>query len=567
MAVEIKVSVYTNGDDAFVAWAPSDFIAGCRGFLLERGRKAGASEKIEPVENRVGFTKDKPKSGDHRPSDVWPFQRFNWTDHAADVGNVVRYRVTAMVSAGPGKPLTKGVSSDWTDWHTLATDAGGGFSCYFNRGLVLSQFVARYMAKNKLTPAAFKKSLQTNGDAKFRAFLEGDLGLRMIGLTQGAGDELHAALYELGDATLETALIGLGPRLHLILANASDKKGDGNKDARKNLNDHGIATIDRMLKSKGLGHNKFVVVSEDGEPKKVWTGSTNWSTTGLCTQVNNGLLIEDAAVAAHFRKHWDLLRDASPPKTDPANFTPALMADNDAPKTFTVGAAKATVWFTRTSNGADMAALRDVIGSAKQAVLFLMFTPGKQGLHTLAGQRAREKGMYVRGVVSTLSADEGGSEQNFLDIDLVSSDRKFTPDRYAVAQPQGLDAPLGPWIAEVTRRTFLSQVGHAIVHSKILVTDPHSSDCVVVTGSHNFSAPASERNDENLVIVRGHRKLAAAYATYAMSVYSHYRYRSYIREMRAEGKTPWSYLEDDDQWLKAELRTKAQEIAFWTAQT
>ncbi|TIU63864.1 MAG: hypothetical protein E5W15_27775, partial [Mesorhizobium sp.] len=105
MAVQIKVSVYTNGDDAFVAWAPSDFIAGCRGFLLERGRKVGATEKIETVENRVGFTKDRPKSGDHRPSDVWPFQRFNWTDHAADVGNVVRYRVTAMMSTGPGKRL------------------------------------------------------------------------------------------------------------------------------------------------------------------------------------------------------------------------------------------------------------------------------------------------------------------------------------------------------------------------------------------------------------------------------------------------------------------------------
>jgi hypothetical protein len=77
--------VYTNSDDAFVAWAPSDFIAGCRGFLLERGRRAGAGTKVEPVENRVGFSKDKPKSGDHRPSSEWPFQRFNWTDHAADV--------------------------------------------------------------------------------------------------------------------------------------------------------------------------------------------------------------------------------------------------------------------------------------------------------------------------------------------------------------------------------------------------------------------------------------------------------------------------------------------------
>jgi hypothetical protein len=34
--------------------------------------------------------------------------------------------------------------------------------------------------------------------------------------------------------------------------------------------------------------------------------------------------------------------------------------------------------------------------------------------------------------------------------------------------------------------------------------------------------------------------------------------------MLAEGKTPWSYLEDDDQWLKKELKSHAHEIAFWT---
>ena len=128
MAITIKAALYTNSDDAFVAWAPSEFIPGCRGFLLERGRKNGASIKTEPVENRVGFSTDKPKSGDHRPSDEWPFQRFNWTDHAADVGNQVRYRVTAMVDAGSGRPYKKGPASRWTAWATLSSDAGGNFS-------------------------------------------------------------------------------------------------------------------------------------------------------------------------------------------------------------------------------------------------------------------------------------------------------------------------------------------------------------------------------------------------------------------------------------------------------
>jgi phosphatidylserine/phosphatidylglycerophosphate/cardiolipin synthase-like enzyme len=102
------------------------------------------------------------------------------------------------------------------------------------------------------------------------------------------------------------------------------------------------------------------------------------------------------------------------------------------------------------------------------------------------------------------------------------------------------------------------------VHSKVLVIDPLSENPVVVTGSHNFSAPASEKNDENLVIIRGQKKLAMAYAANIMEVYQHYRYRSYIREMLAQGKTPWSYLDDNDKWLKDELKSKALENNYWT---
>ena len=567
MPTTIKVAVFTNGDDAFVAWAPSEFIAGCRGFLLERARKTNTGQKFEPVENRVGFKRDKPKSGDHRPSDVWPFQRFNWTDHAVDVGSEVRYRVTAMIDDGKGRPFKTGAVSNWTRWAKLTPDAGGGFACYFNRGLVLSQFVARYLEAKKLTPAKFKAQLKKNGDRKFRAFLEGNLGAKMDEIlknSKSGNARLHAALYELGDGKLEDALIAIGSRLQLILANGSDKSGDGNAAARQHLNDQGIPTIDRLLKSKGLGHNKFVVISKGAAPKAVWTGSTNWSTTGLCTQINNGLLIEDAGVAKLYRQQWERLKQASPPALDPAGFPASLVSANDRPHTLSVSGAKVTVWFTRTSDGRDMDALRELIASAKQAILFLMFMPGKQGLHQLAGERANEKNLYVRGVVSTLGNEAGDSAKNVLDIRLVGSGTAFKPDRYTVVQPQAVDAPLGPWIGEVTRRNFLSQVGHAIVHSKVLVIDPLSENSVVVTGSHNFSASASEKNDENLVIVRGQKALAMAYATNVMSVYQHYRYRAYIRETLAKGESPWSYLDDDDQWLKQELKSKSLEIGFWT---
>jgi phosphatidylserine/phosphatidylglycerophosphate/cardiolipin synthase-like enzyme len=563
--VTIDIKVYTNCDDAFVAWAPSAFIPGCRGFRLDRQRSTNAKPEI--VENRVGLKKDHPKPREHRPSNEWPFQRFNWTDHVVDIGNKVRYRVTSMVDDGSGRPYKEGPASGWTDWATLSSDAGGGFSCFFNRGIVLSQFVASYLASHKLTPAKFKAQLKKSADPKFRKFLQGDLGDALFGKLAEAkkkGLTLHAALYELGDTEIEKAMIALKGKLNVILTNGSEKGGDGNKESRKHVNAGGIQTINRLLGYKGLGHNKFLVFSKGKSPTAVWTGSTNWSTTGLCTQMNNALFIEDKNIAKLFRQQWDLLKDSSPPKLKPAAFSSTLMSSNDRVKKLSIGGADVTVQFTRTSNGSDMKLLGDLITQeAKQAVLFLMFTPGKQGLHTLAAQRATEPGMYVRGVVSTLGNQKGDSAKNVLDIKLVSDHQTFKPDRYTVVQPQGVEVNLSEFIKEVTRRDFLAQIGHAIVHSKVLILDPFSDHPIVVTGSHNFSAPASKANDENLVIVRGHKKLAEYYAVNIMSVYQHYRYGSYVREMLKQHKQPWSNLEDDDKWLQRELKSKAFEINLW----
>lgn len=562
--VKLRINVLTNGDDAFVSWVPSGFIKGCRGFLIERKRKVGSAERVEVLENRVGFADNRARSGEHRPSSEWPFQRFNWIDHAVNVGQKVKYRVTAMIDSGSGRPFRAGPSSPWTKWAHLTPDCGHGFSAYFNRGLILSQFVARYMKAKKLRAGQLKRSLVQSLDPKFRTFLEGDLGRQLRALLEDTADSgsIYAALYELHEPSLEDALIRLGSRAHVVLANGSDKSGDGNSEARERLNDEGVTTIDRLLRSKGLGHNKFVVFSKAGRPHSVWTGSTNWATTGLCTQVNNGLLIEHSGVAKVYKKQWQRLRDASPPITDPAAFPETLVTSNDAPTTVTVGKVKTSVWFARTSTGADMDALNDLIKGAQEAVLFLMFAPGKSGLHLAAGRRATEKGMLVRGVVSTLGNEKGNSDLNVLDVKLIGSASKAMRDQYSVVQPQGAMG-MASWIAEVTHRQFLTSVGHAIVHSKILVIDPLSAHPVVVTGSHNFSASASRKNDENFVIVRDHPQLARAYATHVMSVYQHYRYRSYVREMLAEGKKPWNKLEDNDTWLKHQLKSKATELNYW----
>src|SRR5262249_36022726 len=97
----------------------------------------------------------------------------------------------------------------------------------------------------------------------------------------------------------------------------------------------------------------------------------------------------------------------------------------------------------------------------------------------------------------------------------------------------------------------------AIVHSKVIVVDPFSDDCAVITGSHNFSVSASEKNDENLVIVSGNKKLAQAYALHINGVYDHYSWRAFL----ANGGDPDQIYKPLDGGMPGGAR--AQELDFW----
>jgi hypothetical protein len=128
--------------------------------------------------------------------------------------------------------------------------------------------------------------------------------------------------------------------------------------------------------------------------------------------------------------------------------------------------------------------------------------------------------------------------------------------------PAGAVTPhdaFGGWEAE------LAKYGFAIIHNKIVVIDPFSDNCAVVTGSHNLGFRASHNNDENMVIVRGHRGLSEAYACHVLDLYDHYAWRFLLKEHPDIFGKP---LEGDDKWQEryiAGADAKAPELRFWLA--
>jgi phosphatidylserine/phosphatidylglycerophosphate/cardiolipin synthase-like enzyme len=577
----VRVNAIANCDDAVIFWRVEKRIPNCLGFAIERERKlSDGSVRRTILDNRVGFASDNPKPGQFHPSTKWPFQRFSWADHSVNSGDRARYRVAPMLPGASGQ-IEQHIAerSPWTPWLILTGDTGDSTSTFFNRGLVISQFMSRYLddlQKREGLPdraAALRKLKSDLGkhETPIRRFLAGSLRdemLRILGDARKRRLRVYGALYELEDDELITALAALGSRARIVLANGSitkkkgqsaaeARKGDQNRKARRLLKSKGAQVHDRMVSPGALGHNKFLVVTDaNDKPLAAWTGSTNWTRTGLCTQINNGVLIANREIARVYFDQWERLRAAK-------SAFPAALVNNNKARKLAWGSSRADVWFTRTNGKVDLTALEDVVAGAKKAILFLMFQPGGKGTLAAIQRKLSSPGkLYIKGVVSTLPA-KSPDDAEHVDVNVFGDGEKH-PVGLDIVQPQGIKAPFASWAATVTRGEFLSNMGFAIVHSKVIVVDPFTHP-VVVTGSHNFSSAASGKNDENFLVIRGNRTLAAAYAAHILAVYQHYRWLAFVYSMQGRGENPTARLTDDDSWQARHWTAPSRkEIEFWT---
>lgn len=578
--MKTTLRVYANSDDALLLWTADRLDDGVRGFAIQRKLKRGqAPLQTDWLDNFAQPGLDRHQLGVLQSSAQWPFRSFTWTDHSVGAGDTVRYRAVPVLEGASGPSIE--LASAWSDAKKISVAATARYKAFFNRGFVISQFMSRYLDQHypelSRTKALrqFKKDLTEKLEDRLRAFLSGDVRTSLLALldeVRRGNGHVYAALFELGDEELVRALEKLRTRAHLVLANGSvqvktDKKTgkatetsaearkrDENDLARTRLikSKADIAMADRFVSPGALAHNKFLVVtSASGKAKQLWTGSTNWTTTGLCTQLNNALLVNDAEVADAYLKQWQALRDA-------ASAHPAALAASNSQATAVggvkPGTPRASVHFTRAQKRVDLAELGKIVRSAKEGVLFLMFIPGGSGvLADVRALAAARPNLLVRGVVSELPKgrqDEKTGTKTTVKVTIIGAPSPNIDGTrtYDVVQPQGKAHPTAWWAAETTRAQFLNSIGHAIIHSKVIVVDPFSTDPTVVTGSHNFSISASEKNDENYIVVRGDRPLAEAYAVNVQAAWRHYASRvgnphpslsglAYLRALLADQRT------------------------------
>ena len=311
------IQAYADCDHTVVVWKPSRRIPACRGFALYRRRNR---EAPEVVDTWLGFDLGPQSSGAHQPSTIWPIQRFLWSDYLVRHGDHVSYRVAPVV--GPDhQHLTPcdDLASQWTD--PVAASASldhSPFAAYFNRGILASQWVVRLLKPSKVG-ASVTTSLTTaltNPQNVLRRRLAGPLRAGLLALLDEAlkaGHHVYAALYQLNDEELIGRLLRFGPRAHVVLANDTDDSGELTT-MRPRVNGSSKPGVKCSIASCLLvtwdTTSFWSCAQPDGAGVAVWTGSTNWTWTGLCTQVNNGLLLRHPDIARIFREQWERLAAA-----------------------------------------------------------------------------------------------------------------------------------------------------------------------------------------------------------------------------------------------------------------
>lgn len=304
---------FSNNDIALVAWTFDRHLDGCLGFAIHQIDGAG-KETILPAKAR--FAGQDPHV-DATTAQA-PIQKSWWKDLYAKRGETYQYRIVPMGGTPGGvlQPLA-GVEALLSNKVTLTPDRPP-FKAYFNRGIVATQALSHELNDKPSIEALTPHILDPNDDIRRRLMGQLFEGVTyLLDRADAKGGKIHGALYELNDPEgLEKRLQANPGSRTIILGNeqaaatpTKPASNDADADNRAALKAAGVTVIDRMLRKGSIPHNKFLVLSENDKPAAVLSGSTNWTSTGLCTQTNNALVIESADVAQRYLEYWNVLKD------------------------------------------------------------------------------------------------------------------------------------------------------------------------------------------------------------------------------------------------------------------
>jgi phosphatidylserine/phosphatidylglycerophosphate/cardiolipin synthase-like enzyme len=469
-----------------------------------------------------------------------PVQSFQWADYGAEPGHRYTYRLLAR----KGSPRTLETYAEVSIPITAESPADGDHDVFFNRGAAASQEYARRFGDR----APDKVGSQPIDHLRSPAFVWLSRGLYeaivdVISSADPAHHSLRIAAYEF---TFKPFLLvvkdavdrGVDVRVVYDGREKTAKRIPGlpNRNAVKEVGLDGVC-IERTKPKSPISHNKFIVRLRDGTPEAVWTGGTNFSEGGIFGHSNVGHHVEDAAIAAQYLAYWDEL--AADP--DDATLTAAVEAISPVPpKKPPKGT---TCVFSPRSKLDALERYAEYAMGAKQG-LMMTFAFGMNDIFKDVYRSSTAPFRLALLERATRPMKEGSPER-------VAEERKIQDLRNLGANVFAIGNMIKTNDVDGWVKERLSGLNGNVkyIHNKFMLVDPLGNDPLVIAGSANFSDASTTGNDENMIIVRGNRRVADIYLGEFMRLWSHHAFRESLTWPSANRQP--KPLRTDDWWKDA----------------
>lgn len=277
------------------------------------------------------------------------------------------------------------------------------------------------------------------------------------------------------------------------------RQSSGPKKNREQVAAAGLTDycIERTQGKSYISHNKFIVKLDQEEPVAVWTGGMNFSTGGIFGHSNVAHVVNDPSVAAKYMEYWALLAedpDMKATKKSVEEITP--LPENPLPSGI-------TCIFSRRKNLEALEAYKEMAMQATDG-FFMTFA---FGVNKLFKDVYRESTSILRFALlakKTRTYKKTEEEAKKLDEQEIQDLRNMPENIFSVDSFIKINQ-FDNWLVEK-----LSGLNKNVmyIHNKFMLIDTLGPDPIIMVRSANFSDNSTTNNDENMILIRGDKRVA-----------------------------------------------------------
>lgn len=284
-----------------------------------------------------------------------------------------------------------------------------------------------------------------------------------------AQQTIDLSVYNFDNTTISNALntaYDRGVKIRFITCGSTSHLGINDLEA-------GIPFLERPeLQEGGIMHNKFAIFDVDAtDPDKVWvwSGSTNLTPSQLYSDANNMIFIQDQSLAKAYKIEFEEMWGSNGDTPDATNAKFGEDKSDNTPHNFIIGGKNMESYFSPSDDTNHQ--LIDAIASADYNLYVETMVITRSDL-SAAIVDAFDRGVEVR-----VMTNAEGDNTTYVNDALQNT----------------LDQESFVYDGDVA----------GTLHHKVAIIDADNddSDPILITGSHNWSSSANERNDENTLVI------------------------------------------------------------------